>query len=358
MKNIFLFSLLVFCLSACTATRNNDGKSIFYEEMRKCSHLVDLFDKADYKIIPLGIDSLAIPAVGMKFLAHQNYFLVSDDQYVHSLFLYNSQGQFLYTIGSKGQGPHEYSAIVDFSVYHDTVTIADIGASGNSFLHYRLDGNFLGKVESPDRLVSFARNSKGEYIINSGRNAYQANWQITRYTNDFKVIERHWELDEKENNIPVFEHNFSNSDNGIFFHEAFNNQLFKLVDNQFEASYQLFFDDKNDFSRIRTGNFMAEMDKLYQKGFYLLNGYLENESYIFLSFDCMKNSKTEKQVLGVYNKNLNKGNILEIPLSSIFMGNLKDNALYLMASDDFIETQFPDAKRTESTDIYILKIKL
>ena len=79
MKNIFLFSLLVFCLSACTATRNNDGKSIFYEEMRKCSHLVDLFEKADYKIIPLGIDSLAIPAVGMKFLAHQNYFLVSDD---------------------------------------------------------------------------------------------------------------------------------------------------------------------------------------------------------------------------------------------------------------------------------------
>ena len=106
MKNIFLFSLLVFCLSACTATRNNDGKSIFYEEMRKCSHLVDLFEKADYKIIPLGIDSLAIPAVGMKFLAHQKYFLVSDDQYVHSLFLYNSQGQFLYTIGSKGQGPH------------------------------------------------------------------------------------------------------------------------------------------------------------------------------------------------------------------------------------------------------------
>ena len=120
----------------------------------------------------------------------------------------------------------------------------------------------------------------------------------------------------------------------------------------------LFSSSKNDFSRIRTGNFMAEMDKLYQKGFYLLNGYLENESYIFLSFDCMKNSKTEKQVLGVYNKNLNKGNILEIPLSSIFMGNLKDNALYLMASDDFIETQFPDAKRTENTDIYILKIKL
>ena len=357
MKNLFLSLFLIFSLYACT-TRNDDDKSLFYDDMEKCTHLIDLFEEADYEIIPLDIDSVAIPAVGMKFFAYNNYFLIGDNQYTHTIFLYNNQGKFLHTIGSKGKGPHEYSALADFSVCHDTISIADVGSSEDCFSHYGLDGSFLSKTKLSDKVVSFARNPKGEYIINSGRNVYQAKWQITRFTNDLKVMEQYWELNEKENNIPIFEHNFSNSDDDIFFHEAFNNQLYKLVDNQFEPSYQLVFDGKNDFSRVRTGNFMKEVDELYKKGFYLLNGYVENESHVFLSFDCMKDAKNEKQVLGVYDKNTQKGKICEVPSSTLFMGNLKDNVLYLMVSDDLIENQLPDIKKTKDTDIFILKVML
>ena len=358
MRSIFFLSFLTFFLYACTTDREDNSKSIFYDDMRKCIHLVELFEKADYEIIPLRIDSSALPAVGMKFFAYQDYLLIGDNQYTHTIFLYNNQGEFLHTIGSKGEAPHEYSALIDFSVHHDTVSIADIGGSGDCFLHYDLNGNFFGKTKLPNRIVSFAKDSEGKYIINSGRNAYQGNWQITHYTKDLKVIGQYWELNKDENNIPVFEQNFSCSDNEVFFHEAFNNQLYKLANNRFEPSYQLIFDSTNDFSRIRTGNFMTEVDALYKKGFYLLNGYLESESDIFLSLDYIKDSKTEKQVLGVYNKKLREGNIFEMPPSSIFMGNLRNNILYLMTSDYFINEQFPDIEKTEDTDIYVLKVML
>jgi hypothetical protein len=63
-------------------------------------------------------------------------------------------------------------------------------------------------------------------------------------------------------------------------------------------------------------------------------------------------------VLGVYNKKLREGNIFEMPPSSIFMGNLRNNILYLMTSDYFINEQFPDIEKTEDTDIYVLKVML
>lgn len=357
-KSICCLLLLVFSCYACQTTRNDDGKTIFYDDMAKCTRLVDLFEDANYEVIPLEVDSIAIPVVGMKFFAHQDYFLIGDNQYAHTIFLYDSNGKFLHAIGSRGKGPNEYSELVDFSVWHDTISVADVGSSGGCFLYYGLDGSFLGKTEVSEKVVSFGRNQEGEYIINSGRNAFQSNWQITRYTSDLKVLEQCWKLDEKENNIPVFEHNFNHSDNGVFFHEAFNNQLHKLVDNQFEPSYKLVFDDKNDFTSVRTGNFMAEMEELYKKGFYLLNGYLENDSFVFLSLDYMEDSKNEKQVLGVYNKNLGKGRVFEMPPSTMLMGNLKDNALYLMVADDFVNEQLPNLVQTEETDVFIIKVML
>ena len=357
-KGISCLLLLLLGCYACQTTKNDDGKTIFYDDMAKCTRLADLFEDADFEVIPLEVDSIAIPVVGMKFLAHQDYLLIGDNQYAHTIFLYDSNGKFLHAIGSRGKGPNEYSELVDFSVWHDTISVADVGSSGGCFLYYGLDGSFLGKTEVSEKVVSFARNQEGEYIINSGRNVFQSNWQITRYTNDWKVIEQCWKLDGNENNIPVFEHNFNSSDNGVFFHEAFNNQLHKLVDNQFAPSYTLVFDDKNDFAGVRTGNFMAEMEGLYKKGFYLLNGYLENDSFVFLSLDYMKDSKNEKQVLGVYNKNLGKGKAFDMPSSAMFMGNLKDNALYLMVADDFVNEQLPNLVQTEETDVFIIKVML
>ena len=127
---------------------------------------------------------------------------------------------------------------------------------------------------------------------------------------------------------------------------VFVNKEFIPYDNQFEIL-------KNT-KKIST----LYLDELYKKGFYLLNGYVENESHVFLSFDCMKDAKNEKQVLGVYDKNTQKGKICEVPSSTLFMGNLKDNVLYLMVSDDLIENQLPDIKKTKDTDIFILKVML
>jgi hypothetical protein len=40
------------------------------------------------------------------------------------------------------------------------------------------------------------------------------------------------------------------------------------------------------------------------------------------------------------------------------MGNLKDNALYLMAEGEFVGEQFPNLVRAKETDIFIIKVML
>ena len=47
-----------------------------------------------------------------------------------------------------------------------------------------------------------------------------------------------------------------------------------------------------------------------------------------------------------------------MPSSSVFMGNLKDDILYLMVADNFIEEELPDIQKTKDTDIFILKVIL
>ena len=51
-KGIFCLSLFVFSCYACQTTRDNDGKNIFYDDMVKCTRLVDLFEGADYIPFP------------------------------------------------------------------------------------------------------------------------------------------------------------------------------------------------------------------------------------------------------------------------------------------------------------------
>lgn len=352
--------LILICLvSACFSVKESDeGRTIYLDDMKSCKNLKSLFsDGSHFDVIPLELDSLHIPTVGMKLSVYNDFFLLGDNRFEHKVYLYNSKGKFENVIGRRGNGANEYSVFKDFIVLNDTVSILSSGSPSDNLFNYNMKGDFLGKVEIPDIVVSMARSVDGDYIVNSGRNVHNSKWQITHYSSDWRVLGEYFELSENENNVPVIESNFSVDGNRVYYHEAFNNQLY-VLEGDLKPSYRLSSGDGNDFKDIHTGKFTEVVDRLYKKGFCLVNSYVETDSLVCLLLSYLKES-TQNQILLVFDKNKEEGGMLEIPQNEMFIGNLclRDNMLFCLVSDVFLEEYVSDELQLDN-DIFILKIEL
>lgn len=352
--------VLTCCLIACTSTPVSDkGKEIYIEDMEKCVDFKMLFpENTSYIATPLTIDSCCTPYIGMKLQIENNDFLLGDSQFAHVVYRYDSMGRFMNMIGKRGYGPEEYSALKDFIVSNDTISIVSLGSPGDCIYRYKDSGEFLGKIEIPKKIVSLARNASGEYIVNSGRNIYNSSWQITHYSSDWSVLEEYFELSSDGSNVPVMESNFSVDRDKVFYHEAFNNQLY-VLEESLKPSYSIMFDGVENFHNVHEGDFVKAIERLYKQGFYLVDSYLESDKLLFLVMSYLKDSRTQKQVLLVYDKEQNIGQRYETEQEDLYIGNLciENDILYCMAPENFVRRYVPNDWTPES-DMYILKIKL
>lgn len=356
----YCLGVFLCCLLACTSRPiSRNGQEIDIEEMEKCADFTMLFpENTSYTAIPLAVDSCSIPYIGMKLQIGKNDFFLGDSQFSHVIYRYDSIGRFMNMIGRRGYGPEEYSALKDFIITNDTVSIVSLGSPGDCIYNYDTNGKFLGKMEIPKKIVSLARNASGEYIVNSGRNIYNSLWQITHYSSDWSVLEEYFELSSDGNNVPVMESNFSVNRDKVFYHEAFNSQLYVLKDS-LKPSYYIIFDGVDDFQNVHHGNFTQAIENLYKQGFYLVDSYLESDSFLCLVMSYLKDNKTQNQLLLVYDKEQNIGRRYEIKQEDLYVGNLyvEKEILYCMVSGDFVKKYVPNDWKPEF-DMYILKIRL
>ena len=358
MKN-WLYAIFC-CLVACTSKSIDDvSPAICVDDMELCNDFNSLFsENACYDVIPLKVDSCCIPYVGMKLQIENENFLLGDLQFSNIVYRYGFNGEFINTIGCRGNGANEYPVLKDFTVLNDTINIVSLGSPGDCIFNYNIKGEFIGKVEIPNKIVSLARNSAGEYIVNSGRNVYNSSWQITHYSSDWKVLGEYFELDPDENNVPIIESNFSVNEEFVFYHESFNNQLYVLKDT-IKPTYRILFDGADDMRDIHKGSFVKAVEGLYKKGFYLVNSYVETDNLLCLILSYLKDTKTQKQVWIIFDKQRGMGHSLEILEEELFVGDLcvKENSLYCMVTENFVR-KYIKGELLSETDIYMLKIKL
>ena len=358
MKNILLLFFIV-TLCACTSETKNNRRCIHMDEMEVCKNLETLFGYSDYELIPLQGDSILSPFIGMKMLVYNNNFVLGDIFYSHAVYLYDKTGKFSHRIGTKGNASKEYPVLKDFSIWNDTLSLASLSSPGDCFYQYDLNGKFIKKIEIPEKIISFARNSKGEYLINSGKNIFNSRWQITHYSSNFEKKGEYMKLDENGNNIPTYENNFSVHNASFCFHESFNNQLYLLDENGLCLSYYLDFGNSNNFENVFSGNFVKSIERLQKEGFYLINSYIETDYLVCLVLNFLKDDEIKSQFILNYDKVKNKGNIMELSEADLFLGNIciENGILYCMVSDKFVE-KFTTEILQPDYDTFILKLKL
>ena len=113
-KWLYLF-LFVCLLVACSSPAKHVGENILSASLKETEvSLTDLFNKIE--VIPLETNDTALMDHVLRILeVDGNYYILNEDypsfQYINIL-VFDGEGNFLHTIGKKGQGPKDQTLFI------------------------------------------------------------------------------------------------------------------------------------------------------------------------------------------------------------------------------------------------------
>ena len=151
MKKWCFLLLFASLLASCSKSANgNEGKNVLHAKLEKTEvSLKDLFSKIE--VIPLETNDTALmDHIHRVREVDGKYYILSEEypgfSYITTM-VFDAEGNFLHTIGKKGQGPGEYPWLIydmDIDVKKNLVYM--FSPDGKFYL-YRLDGSFVRKME-------------------------------------------------------------------------------------------------------------------------------------------------------------------------------------------------------------------
>lgn len=214
--------------------------------------VVDLNDKTQPSIFDLfsDCDVISLETTEKSLIKEISKLICYDDKYFildrpqSKLFVFGSDGNYLFSIDNKGAGPDEYVSISDFDMDRQNNQIIILSPVNRSLYYYRTDGLFEERVKLPDIDCGY----KSIQVINSDTLAFwtfdYAN-RMKYYSNKKKKI-IHEDFPEERKDI------FCVDEFQIQSHlcRSLTNTVYSLKEAETEPSYTWDFGDNNDLSLI------------------------------------------------------------------------------------------------------------
>src|SRR5690554_911512 len=256
------------------------------------AHLVEfetIFNVENTKIIPLETTE--------ESLISNNYFM---NLYDKDLFIFdylrgqvlrfNTDGDFLNSIGKKGKGPAELLNPTDFYIDSLNKTIEILCEPGSTIKKFTFQGDFISKISFKFPSHSFIKDSLGFYYFYRGVNSGYSNARLT-YANTTTVINE-FLLDP--GNAPVGlvldQKCFVKNEGTVILKELLLNQILYLSKGQLIDGIRINFDENDvpiDYYRDFS-NMMDFFQHLNDKGFYTIKNYDIHGSHAFIKLQYQK----------------------------------------------------------------------
>lgn len=99
-------------------------------------------DTSDYHLIPLETSDSCLLSDGfLKIIPHKDYLYIFDKK-AQGLFIFNYSGKLVKKIQTVGEGPYDYTNVIDMCIASDTVFLMNYGS--RKVLKYDLQGKLIG----------------------------------------------------------------------------------------------------------------------------------------------------------------------------------------------------------------------
>ena len=215
----------------------------------KASKPIDIINASDIIedviLIPLETTSESLVTFHRKVIFHDNKIYVLDDLGSEALFIYDNNGNYLKTIGTKGQGPEEFSILHGMCIdkKNNNVILYDNGK--RKMMFYDLEGNYIKNITISYRQTDqFAISPSNNIIAITSKN--DGNFHLEDY-DKYRLIYSDtlgnirslgFEFDDNINLPRSWSKIFFNGDE-ILFYQQYTNSIYSITDTLIREKFRI-----------------------------------------------------------------------------------------------------------------------
>ena len=256
MKKCFYLLLLTWILAACSSQTKETGDNVLKATLKETEvSLKDLFSRIE--VIPLETNDTALmDHVHRIRKVNNKYYILNEDYpgftYINIL-VYDAEGNFLHTIGKKGQGPEEYPWLIyDMDIDAEKDLVYMMSPSGMLYL-YRTDGSFVRKMNMPEGLIYHGLQflNSNQLLSWAGGTDIDNDAMSVLDADSAKLIKGLWR-DHNDPNWDIIEFTYAYQDK-IYFTPSIDRQVYEVTSDSLRIAYEWDFGEDNyDASSVRS----------------------------------------------------------------------------------------------------------
>ena len=302
MKNIIKGCVFFLCLLGCiSCSQTTDKKEINTSQVININtrNLADfqISEIADFhSIIPLETTDESLIGKISKVFINDSLIVIFDDK-INNILVFDTDGNYKYKIGKKGNAPGEYIMINDIYLNMEKGTVQLSDGITKLIQTYDLEGNFITSSKQLEHtFMAFHPFDQGYWGLIHYQDAKKNNLVLT--DTELKIKERYFPKKEQLPFVPV-NYFVENEKKEVFFHTPYDNTLYKITADAIQPFLTFLFDEKDikvENIKDRKNPFVDTplLHDVYLHGKHLLLNFsvpLENDKFmvynVYLSMDNM-----------------------------------------------------------------------
>lgn len=286
-------------------------------------------------------------------------FVGSDQGYGPKVWVFDNEGKFLNSVGTKGKGPGEYLSLQDAIVEKDEVKLL-VRAKDMSINSYALNGGFISEkdLELPAAVCSFAEDDRtDDYYFYAGNNPAAPGRLLEYNMQTNKIV--HAYLPTSQGGMPSTENTFyKNAQKEIYFWEALGNSVYRINKDGLHEVYHLAWGEDKPLIRLNRELFGK---KMMQEKVYLIRNVIVQNGTAIISM-VQSNPGNPPELINII-KNDGKTYAMKISPNPYFeISNPEfldeDNMMYFMVIPKNLTFKENEQYKDLTGDSFLVKIDL
>lgn len=166
-----------------------------------------------------------------RIIEHEERIYILDLSSRKEVLVFDKEGKYLNAIGTQGNGPGEYSDIIDFTINTSTGDIAILSHPSTVYL-YKQDGSYINSAKLTESLLWNIAYSEGRYICSTNHQTYTEGddaFLIYTFSSDLKPEGKYIPvLPQQMPGTFMFEGLLSSQGDTTYYMDMFTHSLYKI----------------------------------------------------------------------------------------------------------------------------------
>ena len=349
-KNEITVILFILVFASCSHKKNDDYSingtftKVYPVDPKesKIVYLSSIFDSISYQTFQLS-DSTVIGSIDKIEIHNFRYYFW--DKIGRKIWCYDLDGNFIFKLDKRGQGPGEYLGISDFNIDKERQQLLILDQNSKKILCYDLNGNHIKNFAIDVSAVQFAIVENGWLLYSRGgpdflRDKIKYGYNLLMYDFDGNLLEQYCPYNDITDRSFGLK-NFSTFNQQIFFRYAINDTIYQF-DYSGYLKNKILFDFGKYRMPLKSINDFQEMSEYSRRSNYTrVYESFHTSKFMFISYSFEK--RLHFLLFDKESENIINGSFLENDIDNISFANpipifaWQNQLIYVKEASDIVE---------------------